>query len=145
MAVPVNQGTINRLRSGYSFVDHPELNVTAAFLGKDGITLTPQGDVTHVIPTLTGLVNSPEPYQIMEVTIHLVRSMALADRFKKQIENLSTVGDSIARSDSTAMSDYQLSNTSIKSVDAIKQNGEDAGWMIHLQAVYLINSSLYAV
>ncbi|HET8689768.1 MAG TPA: hypothetical protein VFM18_24450, partial [Methanosarcina sp.] len=121
------------------------LNVTASFLGKEGITLTPQGDVTHIIPTLTGLVTSPEPYQIMEVTIHLVRSMSLADRFKKQIENLSTLGNSVARSDATTMSDYPLTNTSIKSVDAIKMNGEDAGWMIHLQGVYIINQSLYNV
>lgn len=145
MAVPVNQGTINRLRGGVSFTDHPELNVTSSYLGEEAVTVTPQGDVTHIIPTLTGIVTSPEPYQIIEVAINLVRSMALADSFKKQIEKLSIVGDVVVRSDSTTMSDYHLSNCAIKSVDAIKQDGKNASWMIHISGVYAINSDLYNV
>ena len=83
MATPVNQGTINRLRGTISFTDHPELNITPAFMGKDMITITPQGDITHIIPTATGIVTSPEPYQVFEFSAHVLRTNALGDRFKK--------------------------------------------------------------
>ena len=145
MATPVNQGTINRLRATISFPDHPELNITPAYLAKDMITITQTGEVTHPIPTATGIVTSPEPYQIMEFSAHVLRTNGLGDRFKKQIENLSTLGDAVIRSAASGFSDYNITNTSIKSVDAIKENGEDAGWMIHFQGAYAINGSLYGV
>lgn len=145
MATPVNQGTINRLRATISFTDHPELNITPAFMGKDMITITPQGDITHIIPTATGIVTSPEPYQVFEFSAHVLRTNALGDRFKKQWEKISTLGNAVIRSDSSVFSDYQVTNVSIKSVDAIKQNGEDAGVVIHFTGAYQVNGDLYAL
>lgn len=145
MATPVVQGNINRLRASISFPDHPELNITPAYLGKEMFSLALQGEATHPIPTATGIVNSPEPYQIAEFTAHVLRTNGLGDRFKKQKEKNSILGDSVIRSDTSAFSDYNLTNCSIKSVDPIKFNGEDAGWMIHFQGAYQINSDLYNV
>lgn len=145
MATPVTQGTLNRLRATVSFPDHPELNITPSFLGKDMITVAPQGDVTHIIPTATGLVTSPEPYQIVEISAHVLRTNGLGDRFKKQQENLSTLGNATIRFDATTFSDMAITNTSIKSVDAIKVDGMEAGWVIHIQGAYLINASLYSL
>ena len=79
----------------------------------------------------------------MEFSAHVLRTNGLGDRFKKQMEDLATLGDAVIRSDSTSMSDYNLTNTSIKSVDPIKQNGEEAAWMIHFQGAYQINAALY--
>lgn len=145
MATPQTQGTLNRLRGAISFTDHPELNITPGFLGKEMISITPQGDATHIIPTATGVVTSPEPYQVMEFSAHVLRTNGLGDRFKKRIEELSTLGDATIRSDSSSFSDYNVTNVSVKSVDAIKMNGEDAGWMIHFSGAYLINGSLYSL
>jgi hypothetical protein len=143
MVAQVNQGTINRLRASVSFISHPELNITPPFLGKEMISLNPQGDVTHIIPTATGVVTSPEPYQVMEFSAHVLRTNGLGDRFKKQLENISTLGDATIRSDASGFSDYALTNVSIKSVDPIKMNGEDAGWLVHFAGAYQINGSLY--
>ncbi len=145
MATPVNQGTINRLRGSISFVDLPDLNITPAFLGKEMITITPQGDVTHAIPSATGLVTSPEPYQIVEFSAHVLRTNGLGERFKKRIEKLSTLGDCVIRSDASGFSDYNITNASIKSVDPIKMNGEEAGVVIHFQGAYQVNGDLYNV
>lgn len=141
----INQGTINRLRGSVSFVDLPDLNVTPAYLGKEMISVNPQGEITHQIPSATGVVTSPEPYQIVEAAIHVLRTNGLGERFKKRWEKLSTLGDAVIRSDSSEFSDYNLTNVSIKSVDPIKQNGEDAGVMIHLQGAYQVNADLYNV
>jgi hypothetical protein len=143
MATPVNQGTLNRLRASVIFPDHPELNITPAFLGKEMLSISPQGDVTHIIPTATGVVTSPEPYQVVEVAAHVLRTNGLGDRFKKQMELLSTLGNCTVRGDTTVFSDYNLTNVSVKGVDTIRMNGEDAGWLIHLQGAYQINGSLY--
>ncbi len=145
MATPVTQGTLNRLRATISFTDHPELNITPSFLGRDMVTVAPQGDVTHIIPTATGLVTSPEPYQIVEISAHILRTNGLGDRYKKQLENLSTIGNCTVRFDVVGFSDMPLTNASIKSVDAIKADGTEAGWVIHIQAAYIINQALYSL
>lgn len=141
----VIQGTINRLRGSIGFADVPDLNIVAAYMGKEMITISPQGDVTGVIPSATGIVTSPEPYQIVEFSAHVLRTNGLGDRFKKRMELNSVLGDAVVRQDTAAMSDYRFSNVSIKSVDPIKLNGEDAGWMIHFVGSYQINSALYDV
>ncbi len=140
---PVPQGTVNRLRGSVSFPAFSGLNVTPAYLGKDMITITFTGDIVHAIPTATGYVTSPEPFQMVEVMIHILRTNGLGAAYKSQIETLATVGDFVVRSDVTTMPDYNFTNGSIKSADPIKQNGEEAGWNIHLQAAYQINASLY--
>lgn len=143
MATPVNLGTVNRLRASISFKNFPDLNITPEFLGKEMITISPQGDVVHNIPAATGVVTSPEPYQVIEFSAHVLRTNGLGDRFKKQIEKLATLGDAVIRSDASGFSDYEVTNSSVKSVDPIKMNGEEAGWMIHFQGAYQINASLY--
>lgn len=145
MVATVNQGTINRLRGSISFPDHPELAITPAFLGKEMITVSLQGEAVHQIPTATGVATSPEPYMVAEFSAQILRTNGLGERFKKQMEKLATLGDAVVRSDSTAMSDYDFSNTSIKGVDPIKQNGEEVGWMVHFQGAYQVNSDLYNV
>ena len=49
MTVPVQQGTLNRLRGSLTIPDLPELNVTAPFLGKEGIAMSFEGNSTVYI------------------------------------------------------------------------------------------------
>ena len=63
MANPqIAQGTLNRARGSVVVADSPELNVTAPYLGREGISTNFEGDTTARIHTLTGVVNSPEIY-----------------------------------------------------------------------------------
>lgn len=141
----INAGVINRLRGSISIVDFPELNIVAANLGKDMITISEQGEDTHAIPTATSIVNSPEPYKIVEFSAQIVRSQDLANRYKLQKEKFSVLGDVVIRPDTPSLSDYNLSNCSIKGLDPIKMNGEDVGYYIHFQGVYAINADLYSL
>lgn len=143
MAATINASVINRLRGSISFVDHPELNIVAANLGKDMITISEQGEDTHAIQVATSIVNSPEPYKMVEVSAQVVRSQDLANRFKLQKEKFSVLGNATVRPDTPSLSDYQLLNVSIKNVDPIKMNGEEVGYYIHFQAAYPINSDLF--
>ena len=144
MANPlVPQGTLNRLLGSVVFTSYPGLNVTASFLGKEGIGLTFDGPITSPLETMTGIVDSPEPYQRVSVTIHMLKSQALANAFKNQIETYSVVGDATVRLDTKTLGPYQLSNTMLYNVNPLRSNGMDPEWVLSLTGIYYINSALW--
>ena len=139
----VSQGVLNRLRGSVGFPNFPVLNVTAPYLGKEGIGLALQGETTTYIQTMTGAVTSPEPFQMVQLTIALLKTQFLANQFKIQMETLSTIGPCIVKADSSALGDYSLINCSIQSVEALKFSGETADFMVTIGGYYNINSSLW--
>jgi hypothetical protein len=146
MANPlVQQGTLNRLRGSVTVVTLPFLNVTAPFLGKEGIGLRLEGETTTYINTMIGAVTSPEPYQVCAVTIHLLKTQALSNLYKTQMEVLATIGDIVIRPDTSALSPYRLNNCAIANVEPLSFAGEDAGFRVTLRGYYLINASLFAL
>ena len=87
MANPlISQGTINRLRASVVIPSNTALNVTPSYLGKAALRLAFIGPVTTSIGTLTGVVQSPEPYMEFNLTMHLLKSQAFANAWKMQIE-----------------------------------------------------------
>lgn len=145
MANPlVPQGVINRLKASVTFASIATLNVTAGYLAKEGIGLRFTDPVTTPIKTMTGVVPSPEPYQTATVMIHLLKTQALADAFKAQIENNSLLGDITVRPDEVGgVGPYQFSNCWIENVEALQFDGSTAGWTISIGGIYYINSALW--
>lgn len=140
----VQQGTLNRLRGSVVYASNQTLNVTAPYLSKEGISIAFEGDAGMLIPTLTGGVTSPEPYQIATVTINLVKSQALANVYKEQFETNVNVGDVSVIADSAALTDYELQNCVLKGVRDITFDGNQAGFVVTLQGIYQVNSALWA-
>jgi len=138
-----NQGTLNRLLASVIIPAFPELNVTSSFLGKEGVTISFQGDITLMIPTMTGTVTSPEPYQMATVLVRLLRTQPLADAFKQQLETTALIGDITVRPDSRALSPYQFINCAISTVGDLVLNGTDAGYGVSIVGYYPVNSSLF--
>lgn len=146
MANPrVQQGTLNRLRGNVVFADHPELNITASFLGREGITLTRQGPATTFIDTMTGLVTSPEPYQHMILRAALLKTQSLAALFEAQMVDDSQIGDFIFTTDAVQQPKYQVLNSAIQSVEPLNAAGTDAGYIVLLEGYYLVNNSLWDI
>lgn len=139
----IAQGTLNRLRGSLVIPGSPELNVTAPFLGKDGISLVPEGDSTQFIETMTGAVTSPEVYMTVRVQIALLRTQGLADLYKKRMELNSLLGDVTVRPDAATLSPWSLINCSIQNVGELRINGQDAGYGPSIKGYYLINSQLW--
>jgi hypothetical protein len=140
-AIP--QGSLNRLQASVFYGANPLLNVIAAFLTPDGIDIALEGEVSQLIPTMIGAVPSPEPYQFATVTIHLVRSQGMASIYKNQIETNSNVGSVTVVPDTLALTPYQFNNCVLSSVQPIKLNGKDAGWVVTIKGTYSINSALF--
>lgn len=143
MVAPVAQGVLNRLRASVVFADFPELTITSAYLTKEAINIAFQGEASQNLPTLTGVVGSPEPYQLAAITIHAVRSQALADAYKKQIETNTQMGSVNVITDSAALSDYQIESCVITNVDSLAFDGNQPAFIIHMSGVYYINSQLW--
>lgn len=144
MAGQLPQGTINVLRGSVVFADNPSLNVINSFLTKEGISIAPQGDVNRLLPTMTGGVQSPEPYQVADIRIHLNRANGLADLFKQQIELDSNIGSTNVIPDTAALSDYQIEGCIIRGVDEVVFDGNTPGFVVRLQGIYYINSTMWA-
>jgi len=140
----VVQGTLNRLLASVVYASFTNLNVTAPYLAKEAISIAFEGDTAMLINTMTGAVTSPEPYQLATVTIHLLRTQALAEAYKAQIETNTTMGSVTVYPDTTALAPYQLNNCVLQSVQEIAFDGSQAGLVVRLRGVYAINSSLFA-
>lgn len=139
----IQQGTLNRLRGSVSPVDFPELNVIAANLGTEGISISFSGGATTTIDTLTGVVQSPEPYIKVSVKVHLLKSQILSDQWKAQMEDNTLLGDLSVTTDTTTLSDYSFTNVAIESVETLDFSGKNAAYVINLTGIYNINNSLW--
>lgn len=140
---PVPQGSLNRLRASVNFANNQQLNVISANLGKAGIIARPISESSVLIPTMTGGVTSPEPYQIYEITIHLLRTQGLVSSYKAQIETLCDVGDLTVKSDSSVQPDYQIANCTITNGTNPSFGGTDPEFQVVLHGIYYTNQSLY--
>lgn len=144
-------GGLNRVIAGVQFDTFPGLNISASYLGKEGIRLVPDGMVTTKLPAMTGYVTSPEPYQVVTVTVNLLKSQALGAAFKAQIENLtSLVGNFVVYPDTTVSDpnsgvdySYSLTNGIIENAVPGPFDGNDALWVLTLGGQYNINLGLW--
>ncbi len=140
----IQQGTLNRLLASVVYADFAQLNVTSGYLAKEAISIGFEGDTSMLIGTLTSAVTSPEPYMFGTVTIHLLRTQALGNAYKQQIETNTTMGSVTIYPDTQALSPFQLNNCVLQSIQETAFDGNQAGLIVRLRGVYNINSTMYA-
>jgi hypothetical protein len=141
----IAQGTLNRLRGSVVIPAFPALNVTAPFLGKEGIRVTIEGETTVYVPTMTGAVTSPEPYQMANIVMALLKTQGLAAAYKAQMELIATIGDITVTPDTSVLPIYNFTNCAIQSLRELNFAGDDAGFVITLRGYYNINSQLWSL
>lgn len=139
----VPQGVLNKVRGSLKFTQHPQLNISAAFLTEDAIDIQFQGDAGVLLPTLTGGVSSPNPYQMITVQLHLVRSQPLAQLFKQQIENDTYLGDVKIYSDSSTLGDFSLRSATLRSAGDMSFSGRDPAFLVSIFGIYDTNSAMW--
>ena len=79
------------------------------------------------------------------ITINLIKSQALANVYKTQIETNVNVGDVSVISDSATLGDYQFTNCVIRGVRDVTFDGNVAGFVVTLTGVYSVNSALWGL
>jgi hypothetical protein len=140
----VSQGVLNRLRASVTWNSFPSLNVTPSFLNREGIRLAFEGNATQFLPTQTGAVTSPEPYQMISLTINLLKTQGLSQLYEAQRQSASVIGNGVVRPDTTTLAPYDIYNCGIMNVRELAFSGEDAGYSVSISGYILLNSSLWA-
>lgn len=139
----ISQGTLNRIRGSVVIPNFPNLNITSPFLGRTGIRLALNGEATVMIETMTGTTISPEPYQMVTISIDVLKTNGLAAAFKGQMENSTSLGNITVVPDTTALPTYQIINSAIASIGDQAYDGTSASWPLVIRGYYVINNSLF--
>lgn len=139
----VNQGTLNRLRASVVFGSNAVLNVTSSYLAREAITMGFDNDAGLLIPTMTGGVTSPEPYQMVTLTMHLLKSQGLSSTYKTQFETNVNVGDFTVIPDAATLANYNLVNGVLLGVTDMSFDGNNPGFIVRLKGIYQTNSALF--
>lgn len=137
------QGVLNRLVASVTWPLFPQLNVTPSFLNREAIRLAFEGEATRTLPTLTGTVQSPEPYQMVSLTINLLKTQGLAALYEVQFALSTVLGPCVVRPDSTTLPTFDLFNVALQNVRELSFAGEDAGYAVTASGYVLRNSALW--
>ena len=141
----VPQGTLNRLRGNIQVVSFPVLNISASYLGEGGFEFTRTGPATTMLPTMTGRVVSPEPYQSVDLAVHLVRAQSLAGQWEAQLMSLSAIGNITVYTDSMVLPVYNFQNCAIMNVGPLGATGKSTDYLLTLTGTLVINNQLWAL
>ncbi|MGK0739979.1 hypothetical protein ACSFCX_06545 [Yokenella regensburgei] len=139
----ISQGTLNRVRCAVGVTDHPELNITAPFLGKDMVSLRPDGNATDIIPTATGTVGSHVPYQQVTLTVHLLKTQYLAASYQNRILTDTSLGEVVVRPDANTFGNYTVLNAYIVSFNELTFSGADAGYVLTISGYIITNNNMW--
>ncbi len=144
MANPlVDQGQLNRIRANVTFTNFPQLNITASFLTKAGVSLRLTGETVPYLETMTGQVPSPNVYLPAECEVHIVKSSALSNLFKLQVEQQALIGPFTVTPDTSALGVYPILNGSLSAPSDLNLAGESADYTIMLKGFYPVNATLF--
>jgi hypothetical protein len=96
-----------------------------------------------MIPTMTGTITSPMPYQMVTVTVALLKTQALAAAWETQRKQTTVIGDITITTDTSALPPYTFNNCAIDNVRELTFSGEDANYLVTLKGYYQINNTLW--
>ena len=134
---------LNRVRANVSIPDNANLNVTASYLGADGISVTFQGAIATQLMGLTSTINSEEPYVPTQVRISLVKSLALTGQWMTQIQNAPTLGTLTIQSDTAEFPAITLYNTVITNIADVSMAGKQAEFVITISGYWSVSNDLW--
>lgn len=137
-------GTVNRLVSSITLNDHPELNITPSFMGRPMARFARDGQAVAQLPAATGIVNSPEPYMMVTITVALLKTQSLAARWENALRTNAILGEITVRPDVTeGIGAFDVSNASLETVGELAFDGSSADYGITIRGTYPINSGLF--
>ena len=140
----VQQGLLNRVLTHVIVPGFAPLSVTASNMSKSLALLAFNEDAVDQIGTATGLVNSPAPYVLGDLTVNILRSQIVASLYYAQWQANAIIGSVIAYPDSTVLGPFILSNCSILRVDPGAFDGQDPTTKVTIKGIYYLNAAMWA-
>jgi hypothetical protein len=147
----VAQGSLNRLKAAVIFTVDPSgnnlnaLNILASNLGTEGIRLAFDDVATDLIPTMTGMVTSPRPYQGVTLTAAIVKSTSshLANNFRRQFQLATLLGTITVYPDTPQIDPFILYNMTLETVREMAFAGTEAVMIITMRGYYPVNNNYF--
>lgn len=143
----VPQGTLNRLQGSIVCTSEPQLNVTSPYLGTEGIRLSFDSNATDLLPTMTGMVTSPAPYQQCTLTMALVKSTQLAAIYQEAFSSDTYIGDMTIYPDIPAggpgLIPFTLYNMALETVREMSFAGLEPVIVVTARGYRLVNQDLF--
>jgi hypothetical protein len=141
----VPQGTLNRLLATIlpSNGAMLGLKVTSGFLGTEAIRMAFDDTATDLLPTMTGMVTSPRPYQGVTLTIAIVKTTVLAAAYMQQFLTNTFVGDLTVTSDSKWLPTFFLYNMTLETVREMSFNGTEPVIIVTMRGYRYVNDNAF--
>jgi len=136
---------LNRIRGTVLVPGNATLNITAPYLGKEGITISPQSAVVTQMQGMTTVVNSEEPYQIVQVTAAVMKSLALSAAYIEQIKNSPTLGTVTVTPDTSVLAPFTLYNVAIVNWGQMSMAGVQPDFVVTFQGLLPISNDLWSL
>ena len=83
------------------------------------------------------------PYQMVTITVELLKTQSLSQAWETQRKLLSTIGDVVVTTDASTLMPYIFHNCAIENVGALPFNGTSATYGLTIKGYYHTNSSLF--
>jgi len=138
------QGTLNRVRCSVIPSAFPSLAIASYNMGKRFATFRPDEDFVHQAQTGTGVVNSPEPYVMATIEVHLLRTQGLTEAWINQAKQTGIIGDVTIHSDTSAFPSRTISNSVIRMLQPGAFDGVDPVAVLSLHGVWYVNNNLWS-
>lgn len=135
---------LNRVRANVNIPSAQNLNVTAPYLGEDGISATFAGDVATQLMGLVSTVNSEEPYVVSQININLIKSLALATQWMQRIQDSPSLGSVTIISDTATFPSLTFYNCVITKVGDVSMAGKQAQFQITISGYWAISNDLFS-
>lgn len=140
----IPQGQVNKLVTSITFDSFPGLNITASFLGRSMVSFTREGNAVQALPTATGIVLSPEAYQMARIGVTLLKPQSLAQLFETQLLTNAILGLATIRPDvSAGLQPFDVQQCCIETVGGLTFDGSSPDYPLSLMAMIPINSGLW--
>lgn len=139
----IPQGNLNRVRVHLVFPSYPALNIASSYMGQSFASINFEGPFVEQIATATGIINSPEPYVMMNVNVGIIRTNPLAAAWLTQMLATSIIGNAVVHSDTSAFPAITAVNTSVREYDPGAFDGKDGVLKLSLRGVFYTNSQLW--
>jgi len=136
-------GNLNRVRASVIVPGNETLNIPAQFQAKEGIVVAPQSAVVTQMQGMTTIVNSEEPYQLIQITVAVIKSLAISAQYLNAIQNSPVLGNITVVPDTSVMPKFSLINASIINWNQISMAGLQPDFTLVIQGQYNTSNDLW--
>ena len=124
-------------------ISDPTLNISADDLGKDMIRISPQGDVTDILETATGVIGSPAPYIKVAISFTLNKTSSVCQRYLNKMFDNTQFNNLVLNTDSSTLAKIVVQNAFMSAWSEASFSGLEPGIGFTVTGFVPVNNSMF--